>query len=600
MNNRGIRYQLWPLILIPLGFILYNDALRAPFVYDDKGYILQNEAIRSLTGIDIFGTRYLGFLSFALNYAAGGFTPFDYHLVNVLIHIVNAILVFFLVASISRTPLFNKSERSGPKKEAVIAVAAVVSVVFLSHPLQTQAVTYVTQRFTSLATMFYLLAVLLYARTRIRASTREGAGRRSDKAAYILSLIFTLMAMKTKEISFTIPFAILIYDWVFFRGEGGPGASVRRIPYYFLLLVIPLSMILPEYFTSGSGSVTDTLRTLQLKEAAALPRDVYVFTQFNVIVTYMKQLVFPAGLAIDRSYPLSTSFFEPSTAASFLFLAFLLASAVVLSMSRRATGVYAPLFSFGVLWFFNGLIVESFLVPIQDVMFEQRAYLPGIGFFIAAASVLLYIIDLAGRRLNLRLSSWAGAAVLLVVITPALFAATLSRNEVWTDELRLLDGAIEISPGKSRLYYARACVHAERKEYELAARDASVALRLNPNHADAVNVRAQVLQKLGRTEEAMRDFSRAIALSPDVGSRYYNRALAFEASGDYKSAIADYSRALVMEPGNSEAYNNRGVAYSIIGDAPKALEDIRKACLLGYATACDNLRKLEKAGAGAR
>lgn len=597
MKNKGtFRYQLLLLLLIPLGFILYNDALRAPFVYDDKGYILQNEAIRSLSGIDISGTRYLGFLSFALNYAVGGLEPFDYHLVNLLIHIANAILVFFLVSSIADTPYLCATEGKGPQKETALAIAAVVSLVFLAHPLQTQAVTYVTQRFTSLATMFYLLAVLLYARARTGAWKDEGGRNLKGKAAYGLSLVFTLMAMKTKEISFTIPFAILIYDWVFFRGSSEPGAVGRRIPYYFLLLVIPLSIIVPEYFPTDTGSVTDTLRRLQVQEAAGLPRDVYTFTQFNVIVTYMKLLVFPAGLAIDHSYRLSSSLFEPATLTSFLFLAALLLSAIVLSLSKRRMGVYAAFYTFGILWFFNGLMVESFLVPIQDVMFEQRTYLPGIGFFIAAASFLLYLIESTRRRLNMRLSSFAAAALVVLVTTPALFAGTLSRNEVWTDELKLLDEAIERSPDKARLYYARACVYIDRKEYEKAVIEASETLKLSPNHVEAVHVRAEALQRLGRVDEAMRDFSRAVALAPDVGVRYYNRAVAFDAAGDLSSAIADYSRAVVMEPRNDKALNNRGIAYLKAGDADRALEDIRRACSMGYKTACGNLQKIENAG----
>jgi len=595
MRIKGnLRYQLLPLVLIPLGLMLYNDALRAPFVYDDKGYIVQNEAIRSLSGIDPLGTRYLGFLSFALNYAAGGLTAFDFHLVNVLIHIANAVLVFFLVTAISDTPLLSERSGDGPRKETVVAVAAAASLIFLSHPIQTQAVTYVTQRFTSLATMFYLLAVLLYASSRAAALRSDGGGL-SGKCAYAFSLVFTLMAMKTKEISFTIPFAILIYDWLFFRDYKTQGAA-RRIPFYFLLLVIPLSLVLPEYYAADTGSVTDTLRKLQVQEAAGLPRDVYTFTQFQVIVSYLKLLVFPVGLAIDHGYPLSVSFFEPATLASFLFLSVLLASAVFIAISRKRPGVYAVLFAFGILWFFNGLIVESFLVPIQDVMFEQRTYLPGIGFFIAATSVVLYMFELAGRRLGLNLSSWAAAVLVMVLAVPALSAATLSRNEVWTDEMKLLDEAIGISPGKARLHYARASLRLDRKDYEGAVLDASVALRLNPAHAGAAHARAEALQGLGRTDEALKDFSRAIALDPGNGTRYYNRAVALDAKGDFTGSIADYTKAVNMGPDNPAAYNNRGIAYSRLGEMGRALEDIKIACAKGYAAGCSNLERLKKAG----
>ncbi|MCC6501763.1 MAG: tetratricopeptide repeat protein [Deltaproteobacteria bacterium] len=597
MKNKGnFRYQLLVLILIPLGFFLYNDALRAPFVYDDRVYILQNEAIRSLSGFtDISGTRYLGFLSFALNYALSGFSPFDFHLVNILIHIANSALVFFLVASMASTPLMSGVDEGAQAREKVMAVAAVVSVLFLSHPLMTQSVTYVTQRFTSMATMFYLLAVLFYARARELAWRREKGGIIGLKAFWLLSLVFTIMAMKTKEISFTIPFAVLIFDLVFYRGHGDSRSALMRAPYYLTLLVIPLSIILPEYYASDPGSVKEVLRTLQVQEAASLPRDIYTFTQFNVIVTYIKLFLFPAGLAIDYGYPHSKSFFEPATVASFLFLASLFAFSVYLSSrALRRSGVYCRLFAFGVLWFFNALLVESFLVPIQDVIFDHRAYLPAVGFFIATASAVLYALELIGKKADLRLSSWASAALVLLLVCPPLFASTLSRNEVWTDEERLINGAIEKSPGKARLYYALAVLHLDKNDFEQVLTDATGALRLDPNLTDAFHVRGVALQRLGRNEEALLDFSRAIALSPDEGKRYYNRAVAYEASGDLSKAVDDYTKALIVEPGLVDAYNNRGVALSRLGEMDRAIEDIRTACSKGHEAGCENLARLEK------
>ena len=125
-------------------------------------------------------------------------------------------------------------------------------------------------------------------------------------------------------------------------------------------------------------------------------------------------------------------------------------------------------------------MVESFLVPIQDVIFDHRAYLPAVGFFIATASAVLYAIELIGKKANLRLSSWASAAFVLLLVCPPLFASTLSRNEVWTDEERLINGAIEKSPGKARLYYALAVLHLDKNDFEQVLTDATGALRLDP------------------------------------------------------------------------------------------------------------------------
>lgn len=586
-SKQKVRYQLLPLFLIPLGFFLYIDALRAPFVYDDKGFIVQNEAIRSLSNFfDLSGTRYLGFLSFALNYSIGGLTAFDYHLTNLIIHIANSVILFFLIVSVADTPLLKQRA----EKKAVICIAFVVSTVFLSHPIETQAVTYVTQRFTSLATMFYLLAVFSYSRARIMsASGKRGL---TMAAFYVLSLLSTIAAMKTKEISFTIPFAILLYDWTFFPSSRRAPGSWMRVPFYFTLLIIPLTILAPE----SMGTVKEGLRELQLKEAAMIDRNVYVITQFRVIVTYIRLLFYPAGQSIDYGYPISRSIFEPSALVSMLFLAALFFSSLYcLYVSRKRSSLYGVLFSFGVLWFFNALTVESFLVPIQDVIFEHRVYLPSAGFFIAAAAALFYMAEKLRASTGIRLPHPVAAAIVLVLACPPLFAATLARNKVWTDERLLLDEAVLKSPGKARLRYARAQMHFDRKEYAQAVYEATAAIGINPFLADSFHVRGMAYQALGRHDDSIKDFSKAVLLDPGVAARYYNRAVAYDAGGEYDKAISDYAKALGIRGDFADAYNNRGGDYFRTGDRDGAIRDFEKACSLNHTGACNNLETLRKA-----
>ncbi len=591
-SKQKVRYQLLPLFLIPLGFFLYIDALRAPFVYDDKGFIVQNEAIRSLSNFfDLSGTRYLGFLSFALNYSIGGLIAFDYHLTNLIIHIANAVILFFLIVSVADTPLF----RQRAEKKAVICIAFVVSVVFLSHPVQIQAVTYVTQRFTSLATMFYLLAVFSYSRARIMsASEKRGL---TMGAYYILSVLSTIAAMKTKEISFTIPFAILLYDWTFFPSSYRVSGIWMRIPFYFTLLIIPLTMFAPEFFGANAGTVTEGLRGLQLKEAAMIDRKMYVITQFRVIVTYIRLLFYPAGQSIDYGYRISRSIFEPSALVSMLFLAALFFSSLYcLSVSRKRSSLYGVLFSFGVLWFFNALTVESFLVPIQDVIFEHRVYLPSAGFILAAVAAFFYLAEKLRVRTGIRFPHPVSAVILLVLACPPLFAATLARNKVWTDEKLLLDEAVLKSPGKARLRYARACMHIDKKEYAQAVSEATGAIGINPFLADAFHVRGMAYQALRRHDESIKDFSKAVLLDPGSAARYYNRAVAYDAGGEYDKAMSDYTKALGISDDFANAYNNRGVDYFRTGDRGRAIHDLEKACSMKHKDACGNLETLRMAG----
>jgi hypothetical protein len=214
--QRRVRPYILPFILIPLGLIIWSNALNGPFLYDDMDYIVKNPYIRSLWNfMDISGTRYLCFLSFAINYSIGGLAPFGFHLTNVLIHIINSILIFCLVKLTFDTPFMNTRKKERDLKTLSLCMATVSSIVFLSHPVNTQAVTYISQRFTSLATLFYLAAVTLYVKARL-SNARAGGFSRSTLTFYLISLISTVCAMKTKEIAFTIPFAIVLYESIFF------------------------------------------------------------------------------------------------------------------------------------------------------------------------------------------------------------------------------------------------------------------------------------------------------------------------------------------------------------------------------------------------
>ena len=605
-HSRSVYIKLLPLLLVPLGIFIYAGALGAPFVYDDKGYILQNETIRSLANFtDLSGTRYLAFLSFALNYAAGGLDPFGYHLVNVLIHTANAVLVFFLITTAAETPLLRRfvSSRELPR-DVIPAAAFVTALIFLAHPVQTQAVTYVTQRFASLATMFYLAAVVFYSRARVYFSGEPGEGRVRRWLFYSIALLSTLMAMKTKEISFTLPFVIALYDYLFFQAgpAGGPWArrTLLRVPFYLTLVVIPLSLLGPELGIGGvgGGDTAEVLRAKQLSEAGELSRYLYTLTQFRVIVTYMRLLVYPAGQSIDYYYPLSGSLLEPATAASAAFIVAFISFALYAALrSIRNRSPLGVLFSFGVFWFFITLSVESFVVPIQDVIFEQRVYLPSVGFITAAVVAVFYMACELGRRGVAALRPATVAVVLAALLLPPLAYGVGQRNRLWNDEVLLLDDAIAKSPVKHRLYYARSAALFDRGELDRALSDAERALEINPDSPDAYNMRGIVRAATGAYAEAIEDLTRAVELSPDDKMAFHNRGLSYAAIGDYASALSDYTTAISLDPAFALAYNDRGVAYARLGMVEAATKDIRISCDLGNTTACENLATLTASAA---
>src|SRR4030042_5518684 len=196
------------LLLIFLGLILYSHVLNSPFVFDDYRSIVENESIRSVTESlrNISSNRYLPLLSFALNYAVSGLKPFGYHCINNLIHIINALLVYYLIILTFKTPFYRSQNDTIDTSQFFIAFSS--AFVFIAHPIQIQAVTYVVQRSTLMATMFYILSLVMYIKVRLNSisqGTRQKIFDLKFLIFYFISFISAILAMKNKEIAFTLP-----------------------------------------------------------------------------------------------------------------------------------------------------------------------------------------------------------------------------------------------------------------------------------------------------------------------------------------------------------------------------------------------------------
>src|SRR3989337_1704545 len=206
-------------------FLIYSNTFSSPFQFDDNPNIVENYKLRDFSNFwPPSGSRYIGVLSFALNYHFGSLNVFGYHLVNIIIHIINSIMVWWLVILTFKTPAMQvyvgqglspalTPDRiiRGLKADLPYLTALTASLIFVSHPIQTQAVTYIVQRFASLSALFYILSIALYIKARIGSGAWEvGGGKRFSHILhptfYTLSILSAILAMKTKEISLTLPF----------------------------------------------------------------------------------------------------------------------------------------------------------------------------------------------------------------------------------------------------------------------------------------------------------------------------------------------------------------------------------------------------------
>ncbi|MBI5640916.1 MAG: tetratricopeptide repeat protein, partial [Nitrospirae bacterium] len=573
-------------IYVTAGFAIYSNVLlHGKFLFDDFEYVYGNPLIQSLSLFkDMTDPRHVGYLSFALNYAVHGNTPFGFHLVNLVIHIINSILVFSLTKIIYALLAAEKGSASEGDTTAMLA-----GLLFLVHPVATQSVSYVTQRFTSLSTLFYIAGVFFYLKA--RTQLEHTRGRAGTYALYIFSVAGTVLAMKTKEIAFTAPFVIGILEFLLFRNSV---LSKRRficlIPFAATLIIVPLSLFGPEWGLIGGGTGVDEItrrdKLYDLYERSAYE---YLLTQFRVIVTYIRLLVLPVHQQVIYDFRVSHSLFEPKVILSFALLLLIAYSGLRLWRKEdpdKKASAGNKLASLGIMWFFIALSIESSVIPIKDIIFEHRTYLPSVGFFAASSVLLLRLLNKAGKGWSDRIK----ISVLAVIVIMPLSVSTYLRNEIWTDELKFWDDVVR-KTGKAIGYNNRGNAYAKAGKYELAVEDLDKAISMFPKNISEMMAwenadftpanmsktymnRGDILYFLGEIEKAQADFNRArqVMVMPLDEDKTLKMADDYSRRGAYSHAIEEYSKVLAWEPDNANALNDRGNSYSRSGKYREAIE----------------------------
>ena len=568
------------LVLTAATFAIYSQTFHFPLIFDDSIYIEKNLSVRNLSNFwPPAGTRYLGYLSFALNYHFGGLNPFGYHLVNVLIHAVNASIVFCLTLLTFRTPAMKRyrgTSAAGP--------AIAVSLLFLAHPVQTQAVTYITQRFASLATLFYLLSLLLYLSAgllRVKAGDDAAKAGPLSIAAYILSILVAALAMKTKEISFTLPIVIALYELAFFREPvGSPGRYGKLwniVPFVLVTGIIPLELFGPEFGLWGSGAVVgEHIRSMQMGELTSISPHDYLVTQFRVIITYLRLLILPINQSLDYGYPFFDSIFKPQVFVSFLFLAALFAFALYLyRQSRKRQNGYLLIISIGILWFFIALSVESSFVPIQDALFEHRLYLPSFGAFLAFSAAAFYGFDYLKARFDIKASPSAFTVLLIVVTAIPLGVASFVRNGIWSDELILWENSVKHRPQSARGRLNLGHVYKDKGLVKEAIEQFAISAALKPTYAAPYNSMGISYAELGNNEKAKALYLKALKLMPGYVEARSNLGIIYIKLGLMDEALEQFNIVLKQKPNHLDALNNRGNLYHTRGRNDEAVKDYR-------------------------
>ncbi len=574
----------FPKHLIPLGIVLltgifaYSNSLNVPFQFDD--FNVSNKTLL-LSRAYSATSRQLADFSFLLNHFLHGNNVIGFHLLNLLIHLCSAVTIYFTVIYSIRALTgdeYNKPEESDFVMQFVPAATAML---FVCHPIQTQAVTYIVQRYTSLATLFYMLSTLMFIRARIFHLNGSSSG--SVWITGVFSFVSGLLSMRCKEIAFTLPFMLVMVEMFVFHGR------LLRSRIFLggislLLLVIPAQQILLH----GSLDVSDLLYSISrgTREELTYSRTDYLLTQIRVIVTYIRLMLFPVNQNLDYDYPLLKNFFSKPVIMSLVFHILMLLSAVFLFFKSRlllkkcdlTRGVCVRLCSLGIVWFYVALMVESSVIPILDVIFEHRLYLPSFGFILAFVSASAGLIP---QREATRKSLCIALAVLCLVFT----TATIRRNMVWNDEVRLWEDTAAKSPDKKRVLNNLAAFYLSKKMPEKAIAPILKVLDREPGYTESLNnlglLLDQIPQVKGRYSNGMEFFTaeRKIDLKlidPWYANTRNNLGVVHELLGDRAKAIAYYEKAVASDPGIDAFWLNLALLSARQGDRKRSAEALDK------------------------
>jgi len=578
-----------------VGILLYSHILHAPFVFDDYSSIIENESIRNIPGLlkNFYHNRYLPLLSFAFNYAIGGLNPFGYHVINNLIHVINALLVYYLVFLAFETPFFRSHGDTAVASRFFIAFSS--ASIFIAHPIQTQAVTYVAQRSALMATTFYLLSLIMYIKWRLVHNSQftvhslqtpnpELQTRRLKPAAthytlYAISFICAILAMKSKEIAFTLPLIIVFYELCFFSKTLNRKRFFYLFPILLTILIIPLSML--NINGHGGGIIQDV--DITSRETGNISRTDYLITQFRVGMTYLKLLVFPVNQTFDYDYPVFHSFSDPQVFLSFLCLLTIFCLGVFLFHRSRSPSIDSSLsasnpgltnrglrlIAFGIIWFFVTISVESSIIPIRDVINEHRLYLPSIGVFIACVAAIDQTISAKKMKI--------GIVVFLVLI---LSLTTYNRNSIWKDPQMLWQDVIKKSPNNARAYNNLGVVFKNQGEFDKAIEQFKKSLNANRNYTAVYSNLGDVQYRLGNYDNAVAYFKQALTglfdqqLHLDILNKL---GRTYSAMGQTEKAIETFEKAAGLFPTSVSVLNNLGVQYVKTDRIDSAIEIFEKA-----------------------
>ena len=551
--------------------------------FDDNLYVTENSAVQ--TGITLagfrwaFSTTYYGgwnppiWLSYMFDYQLHGLNAGGYHLTNLILHILSALLLFWLFTRMT----------------GAIWKSAFVAALFALHPLHVESVAWISERRDVLSAFFWMLTLCLYV-----YYTEKPVIKR-----YLPVLFSFFCALMSKPMVVTLPVVMILLDyWPLGRLQSQEATT-------HLTDVMPdstnqsIQETKSEEAPKGNISPPDKQRLSETRIAGIIPLwqlwekiPFFVLSAvFSIMILYdhykLSPQYFPLGSRIANAPVSFVTYLEktfmPSDLAIFypfsdkLPLWQVLGATILISVISVAVIVMAkrlPYLFIGWLWYAITLLPVIGLLPIEDyAMADRYTYLPSIGI----AVMLAWGIPLLFKHEDIRKKILFPAAMVFLTI---LSFFTWQQCGYWKNSIELWNHALQATKDNYMAYYCRGNSYGQTGLYQLAIEDYNKTISLKPDYADAYNKRGFVYAALGQYQPAIEDFSNAIRLKPDYADAYNKRGFVYATLGQYQPAIEDFSNAIRLKPDYADAYNNRGVIYFTQGNNNPGCHDVQKACEL--------------------
>ncbi|MFH0969810.1 MAG: tetratricopeptide repeat protein [Patescibacteria group bacterium] len=538
------------LILIAIGFIIYCNTFFNQFFWDDFDSIVNNQYIRSWSNFPKFfsqnltagaGTinnywRPLLLISFAADYSIGKISPFIYHLQSTFWHILSAILIFLIFSKILKNNF----------------ISFLTSLLFLIHPLQTEATTYVAGRADPMHSALMLLSFLFFLKS-IEIP-------RIFNKKYLLSILFFILALLVKERAIIFPSLIVLY-FITLCPEKIKNNLKRKFK-----IVLPFFLVSFLYFILRIKFIhfNETFDFGQRNNIGAENLLHQLFAYFKGIWVYTGLIFWPARLYMEKSIGISKTFFDFQTILGFLII-ILSFIATIYSFKNK------KIIAFGLIWFYATLSPSLHIYPIQGLLYEHWLYFPLIGIFFIFSSLIHSLINQTKNE-NIK------KIILFLVLMSALSLGirTMIRNRDWDNPTRFYEKNISLGGYSARVYTNLGMAYSENKKEEEALAYYQKSIELSPYNYQTWYDMGNSYSSLKEKDKAIDSYTKAIEVNPYFFPSYYNQAAIYIDQKQVKEAIDILNKALEKDPDNLQTIYNLGVVYYNDGNKEKARENFKK------------------------